>query len=98
MWSNPSFFQSNYVENVPPERFQDKDACEGNKGKRSCSLPLKNAVAFFYPFLRAPKGWRREFRRLRTATMGYSPQCGEMSRRDKRDGLVELAPGPHQHF
>ena len=39
MWSIPSFFQSNYVENVPPERFQDKDACKGNKGKRSCSPP-----------------------------------------------------------
>ena len=44
-----------------------------NKGKRSCPLPLKNAVAFFHPFLRAPEGWRRVFRRLRTATRGFSP-------------------------
>ena len=25
---------------------------------------------------------------------GYSPQCGEMSRSDKGDGLVKLAPHP----
>ena len=53
--------------------FKTKLLIKANKGKRSCSLPLKNAVAFFHPFLRAPEIWRREFRRLRTATMGVAP-------------------------
>ena len=48
------------------------------KGKRSCSLPLKNAVAFFHPFLRAPEVWRRVFRRLRTATRATRPGPGKL--------------------
>ena len=44
-----------------------------NKGKRSCPLPLEKAVAFSHPIPRAPKGWRRVFRRLRTATRGFAP-------------------------
>ena len=42
-------------------------------GKRSCPLPPIQAVAWISPFLRAPKGWRRAFRRLRTATRDAVP-------------------------
>jgi len=39
-----------------------------HRAERSCSLRPRKAVAFLTHLLRAPKAWRRGFRRLRTAT------------------------------
>ena len=40
----------------------------GHGAERSCSLRPRKAVAFLTHLPRAPEAWRREFRRLRTAT------------------------------
>ena len=45
-----------------------KELQAGHRAERSCSLRPRKAIAFLTHLLRAPRAWRREFRRLRTAT------------------------------